>query len=77
MYKENLKDFAKIWFMDTVVSTGKVQDAAITTQKIADEAITKDKLEKDIQKRLTAEINDLLGLNLSDNPWNGFEMMLV
>lgn len=41
---------------------------AITTQKIADEAITKDKLEKDIQKRLTAEINDLLGLNLSDNP---------
>ena len=68
MYKENLKDFAKIWFMDTVVSTGKVQDAAITTQKIADEAITKDKLEKDIQKRLTAGINDLLGLNLSDNP---------
>ena len=68
MYKENLKDFAKIWFMDTVVSTGKVQDAAITTRKIADEAITKDKLEKDIQKRLTAGINDLLGLNLSDNP---------
>lgn len=39
-----------------------------TLDKRLDEAITKDKLEKDIQKRLTAGINDLLGLNLSDNP---------
>lgn len=68
MYKENLKDFAKIWFQDTVVSTGKMQDGAITTPKIADGAVTKEKLEVSIQKRLTAEVNDLLGLNLSDTP---------
>lgn len=68
MYKENLKDFAKIWFQDTVVSTGKVQDGAITTPKIADGAVTKGKLEVSIQKRLTAEVNDLLGFNLSDTP---------
>lgn len=68
MYKENLKDFAKIWFQDTVVSTGKVQDGTITTPKIADGAVTEGKLEVSIQKRLTAEVNDLLGLNLSDTP---------
>lgn len=68
MYKENLKDFAKIWFLDTVVSTGKMQNEAVTTPKIADGAVTKEKLEDSIQKRLTAEVNDLLGLNLSDTP---------
>lgn len=68
MYRENLKDFAKIWFQDTVVSTGKIQDGAITTPKIADGAVAKEKLDVSIQKRLTAEVNDLLGLNLSDTP---------
>lgn len=68
MYKESLKDYAKLWFMDTDVSTGKILDAAVTTSKIADGSITKEKLDGQVQKLLVAESNDLLGLNLSDNP---------
>lgn len=68
MYKENLKDSAKLWFLDGTVSVGRILNGAVHTEKLADGGVTKEKLSEDIRHQLDITFNEVLPVSLPDHP---------